>query len=74
MQCNEEIFVQEVNGSLGREFVVRSSRDLTTNEMTIAIDRFRDWSSKNGYYLPEPGDEDTLKKIAVETSKLKQYL
>ena len=74
MKCNENIFVQSVDGILGTEITLRSSADLTKEEMTTAIDRFRNWSAKNGYYLPEPDETETLRKIAVEQSKIKQYL
>jgi len=74
MKCNENIFVQSVDGILGTEIILRSSASLTKEEMTIAIDRFRNWSAKNGYYLPEPDETETLRKIAVEQSKIKQYL
>ena len=74
MKCNENIFVQTVDGIFGTEITLRSSASLTKAEMTIAIDRFRNWSSMNGYYLPEPNETETLRKIAVEQSKIKQYL
>ncbi len=74
MKCNEHIFVQTVDGIFGTEITLRSSASLTKAEMTIAIDRFRNWSAMNGYYLPEPNETETLRKIAVEQSKIKQYL
>ena len=74
MKCNENIFVQTVDGIFGTEITLRSSASLTKEEMTIAIDRFRNWSANNGYYLPEPNETETLRKIAVEQSKIKQYL
>jgi len=74
MKCNEEIFVSVIDGSLGKEFVLRSSADLTTAEMTLAIERFRNWAAQQGYYLPEPDEESILKQIAVESSKMKQFL
>ncbi len=74
MKCNENIFVQTVDGIFGTEITLRSSASLTKAEMTIAIDRFRNWSANNGYYLPEPNETETLRKIAVEQSKIKQYL
>lgn len=32
---------------------LRSSRDLSVDEMSVAIDNFRKWSAEQGYYLPE---------------------
>jgi hypothetical protein len=74
MKCNEHIFVQTVDGIFGTEITLRSSASLTKEEMTTAIDRFRNWSANNGYYLPEPNETEILKKIAVEQSKIKKYL
>lgn len=74
MKCNENIFLQTVDGILGTEIILRSSASLTKEEMTTAIDRFRNWSAKKGFYLPEPDETETLRKIAVEQSKIKQYL
>lgn len=48
----------------------RSSADLDTGELTIAIDRFRDYASKEaGIYLPEPHEEEFLRSCEVEISK-----
>lgn len=54
--------------------VLRSSRDLTTEEMNTAIDRFKKWAAENGIYLPEPGDEDRLREIMREMDRAKRYL
>ena len=60
---NPDIFVYErVNQKTGeiRRDALRSSADLDTREMTIAIDRFRNWASKEaGIYLPA-ANEDML--------------
>lgn len=74
MKCNEFIFLQTVDGMFGKEMVLISTADITKEEMSTAIDRFRNWSANKGYYLPEPNETETLKKIAVEQSKIKQYL
>lgn len=55
----------------------RSTADLTTKEMTLAIDKFRDYSSKElGIYLPQPDDMALLQDIEIELSKQssKQYV
>lgn len=74
MKCNEDIFLRTSSGSLGTEYTLRSTADLSKEEMTSAIDRFRNWSASEGYYLPAPNEQEILKKIAVEQSKIKQYL
>lgn len=73
---NPALFVREVEDTFlhRRRIQLRSSRDLTTEEMTTAIDRFKRWAAENGIYLPEPGDADRLKEIAREMDRAKQYL
>jgi len=61
---NKEIFktefVNPVNGNVREEW--RSTKELDTKELTIAIDRFRDYASKEaGIYLPEPHEEEFLR-------------
>lgn len=74
---NPEIFKAEyVNPKTGevRE-AWHSSKDLTTAELTLAIDRFRDYASKEaGIYLPAPNEEDFLNHCEVEVSKNPQYV
>lgn len=51
---------------------LRSSAELTTGEMTLSIDRFRNWSaSVAGIYLPSSSERDFLIHIqqAIENNK-----
>jgi hypothetical protein len=63
---NPDIFVYErVNHKTGeiRE-ALRRSRELDTRQMSIAIERFRDWSSKEaGIYLPAPNEDKYLEQV-----------
>lgn len=53
----------------------RSTRALDSKEMTMAIDRFRDWSSKEAnIYLPQPNEHDYLKQVQIEMDKQRQYI
>ena len=74
--CNKEIFfVETVNKKNGDIYTdIRSTADLTTLEMTLAIDRFRDYSAKNGLYLPQPNEVQYLREIEKELDLVKQYL
>jgi hypothetical protein len=54
--------------------VYRSSADVSKEEMSIAIDRFKRWGSENGIYMPNPGDESLLREIAIEMGRNKAYL
>lgn len=73
---NPNIFVVEIEDKyLGRIKVLRSSRDLTSAEMTTAIERFRNWASAEaGVYLPSPDEQSLLQYIEKESSRYKEYL
>ncbi len=84
-EVKQEIFKKEVNPEIfyegDKEGIVtiskwRSTASLKTDEMTLAINRFRDFSAKHGCYLPEPNDLNWLETIENELSKhtSKQYL
>ena len=73
--CNPNIFIRETKGKLGEIASIRSSSDLDSKEMTIAIDRFRDWSSKEaGIYLPEANEDEFLKHIEIEISRMERWI
>ena len=48
--------------------------DLTKEEMSMAIDRFKKWGAENGIYLPNPGDEALLREIEIEMGRNRAYL
>ena len=67
---NPEYFYEGEFGNLIKIERWRSSASLNTQEMTICIDRFRNYSSqKAGIYLPEPNDLTLLQEIEIEISK-----
>jgi hypothetical protein len=73
--CNKEIFVRHSEDKyLGNIEVLRSSSDLDTLEMTMAIERFRNWASAEGIYLPEPNEEDFLATIEMESQRVKGFI
>ena len=73
--CNRDLFITTKTDKFAGEVeVVRSSADLTKEEMSIAIDRFKSWGSQNGIYMPNPGDESLLREIAIEMGRNKAYL
>jgi hypothetical protein len=55
-------------------FVLRSSADLTTKEMTDSIEKFRNYSAEAGCYLPAPNEQEYLDHVANEIEKHKQWL
>ena len=54
--------------------VLRSSAELTKEEMNASIARFKVWAAKEGIYLPEPEDADRLKEIEYQIAKYEKYL
>lgn len=73
--CNRDLFVTtRADRYAGQVEVLRSSSELTKEEMSIAIDRFKRWGAENGIYMPNPGDESLLREIAIEMGRNKAYL
>lgn len=72
---NREIFIRKEHDRFSGEIeIIRSSADLSVEEMRISIDRFRMWASQNGFYLPSPEDKDRLRDIEIEMGRMRQYL
>ena len=74
-RVNPDLFVStKRDPMLGEIEVVRSSRDLTKEEMSIAIDRYQKFCAENGIFLPEPGDEELIRQIEFEMGRAAKYL
>ena len=83
-EVKQEIFKKIVNpvtfyeGEFGELVKIerwRSTANLDTKELTLCIDRFRDYVSKEaGIYLPEPKDLSMLRDIEIQVNNQKQYL
>ena len=72
---NPDVFcVMKEDRIMGKVQVLRSSRDLTIEEMSMCIDRFKRWAADNGIYIPEPEDAERLKDIELEMGRMKSYL
>ena len=74
--ANYSLFVMMKDDKLLGEqvTVLRSSADLTKEEMNASISRFKVWAAKEGIYLPEPEDADRLKEIEYLITKNEKYL
>ena len=69
------IFERENTKTGEKRKELKSSAILDSREMTNAIDRFRDYSSKEfGVYLPEAGEIDFLNEIKTQIENNKNYL
>lgn len=73
---NPDLFVRTKTDQLtGKQVnVLRSSSDLTKEEMTLSIQRFLYWSANVAEVtLPEPDDQNFLRECEVEVDRNKQY-
>jgi hypothetical protein len=83
-EVKQEIFKKIVNpntfyeGEFGTIIKIerwRSTANLNTQEMTLCINRFRDYASKEaGIYLPEPSDLVLLQEIEIQINNNQNYL
>jgi hypothetical protein len=74
-RVNPDLFVaQKDDPVLGQITVLRSSRDLTTEQMTLAIDRYMKFCSELGIYIPSPEDEALIEQVEYELSKVDKWL
>lgn len=69
--CNRDLFERKAVNKRGKEVTyLRSSAELTTGEMTLSIDRFRNFaSSEAGIYLPSPNEREFLIYIQQEIER-----
>lgn len=73
--CNKDLFVRTKENKRGVTIeYLRSSADLTTGEMTTALERFRNYASANGLYLPAPNENGFLVYIEQEIERNKELL
>lgn len=75
-ECNREIFERVGINKKGQTVkYLRSSAELSSTEMTIAIERFRNWSaSVPQIYLPSPNEEQFLAYCEQEIERNKMFI
>jgi len=72
---NPDIFiVMKDDRWLGQVETLRSSADLTKEEMSLAIDRWKNWGRVQGWAMPDPGDTEILRQLEIEMSRQRRYL
>lgn len=77
LECNRQLFVRERWDETLQKSVayVRSTADLTTEEMSLSIDRFKDWSVQVAEIaLPDADDEAQIAAAQVEVERNKRFL
>ena len=51
------------------------SASLSTEEMSLSLDRFRNWASETaGIYIPSPDDARLVQLMELETERNKTYI
>ena len=74
--CNCDIFVRTKINKRGFQVqYLRSTAELTKEEMSLAISRFRNWSSMPpvGIYIPSPEDKDFTRYCESRLRSLNEY-
>ena len=74
--CNRDLYERKTVNKKGKEVTyLRSSAELTTSEMTLSIDRFRNWSaSVAGVYLPAANEQQMLIFAQQEIERNKDFI
>lgn len=87
--ANINIFLKEVEDKVSGQKIqyLRSTKDLTVEEMSRAIFNFRRWAEEQGFYLPDADiddkgnvtfknetDEQAFHQGEIEAARLENYL
>lgn len=74
--CNPDIFIDERHDRfLGTVKYIKSSAELTTDQMNMAIERFRNWAAAEaGIYLPDPLSHEEILLMQIEVEKHRSNL
>lgn len=73
--CNKDTFVREREDKyLGKIKYLRSSSDLDSAEMSLTIERFRNFASAQGVYIPSPEEERLIQLMEIEVEHSKLYI
>jgi hypothetical protein len=73
---NPDLFIREKEDKyLGRIKVLRSSADLDTAEMSLSVDRFRNWATQEaGIYIPSADEAILIQQMEIEIERNKEFL
>jgi hypothetical protein len=73
-QLNKDLYMYEKEIRGKKWQFMRSSADLTKEEMAKSIDTLMVWSEKAGYKLPPATDQDWLRQVENDIEQHKMYL
>ena len=73
---NPDLFIREKEDKyLGKIKVLRSSADLDTEEMSLSIERFRNWAAQEaGIYIPSADEAILIQQMEIEIERNKEFL
>lgn len=73
---NPDLFIREKEDKyLGKIKVLRSSADLDTAEMSLSIERFRNWAAQEaGIYIPSADESILIQQMEIEIERNKEFL
>lgn len=73
--CNADLFVyKQADRVTGEETErVRSTREITREDMTVAIERFRKFASDNGCYIPSSEEHEYLRQMEYENERMRVW-
>lgn len=74
--CNKDLFIRTRRNNKGVEIkYLRSSASLDKREMSLSIERFRNWASAEcGIYLPEPNEGEALFYAQQQIENYKEFI
>lgn len=76
-EANADLFVRKIKDPIygNEKTILRSTQDLTKEEMSVAIDRFMKWcSSVAGVYIPPAEEHKEMVRMQYEVERAKRYL
>lgn len=73
---NPDLFIREKEDKyLGKIKVLRSSAELDTAEMSLSIERFRNWAAQEvGIYIPSADEAILIQQMEIEIERNKEFL
>lgn len=73
---NPDIFIRQKDDKfLGKTQYLRSSADLDTAEMSLSIERFRNWAVQEaGIYIPSADEAILIQQMEIEIERSKEFL
>lgn len=73
---NPDLFIREKEDKyLGKIKVLRSSADLDTAEMSLSIERFRNWAAQEaGIYIPSADEAILIQQMEIEIERNKEFI